>query len=177
MSARADLVLTGGQVYTVDAAARWAQAVAVAGGRIVAVGSDAAVRPWIGPSTDVVELRGRMVLPGFQDAHAHPVFAGLEMLACNLAELSTRREYLDAIQNYAAARPESSWITGGGWKMSAFPGGTPTAADLDTIVADRPVYLPNRDHHGAWVNTAALALAGITADTPDPADGRIERDA
>jgi hypothetical protein len=175
--ARADLVLTGGHVYTVDAAARWAQAVALAGGRIVAVGSAADIRPWISPRTEVVSLRGRMVVPGFQDAHAHPVFAGLEMLRCNLAELSTRGEYLDAVGSYAAERTEAGWITGGGWTMSAFPGGTPSAADLDAIVADRPVYLPNRDHHGAWVNTAALSLAGITADTPDPADGRIERDA
>src|SRR5690606_6783206 len=81
------------------------------------------------------------------------------------------------IAAYAAARPNAEWITGGGWAMSAFPGGTPTAASLDRVVADRPVFLPNRDGHGAWVNSRALDLAGIDARTPDPADGRIERDA
>ena len=74
-----------------------------------------------------------------------------------------------------AARHDGPWILGGGWAMPAFPGGTPTAADLDAVVPDRPVFLPNRDHHGAWVNSRALELAGITAETPDPADGRIER--
>ncbi len=115
--------------------------------------------------------------PGFVDAHVHPVQGGLERIRCDLSEAGTREEYLRLIGEYAAAHPELPWIRGGGWAMSAFPGGNPTAADLDTVVPDRPVFLPNRDHHGAWVNTRALEVAGIGAHTSDPPDGRIERDA
>jgi predicted amidohydrolase YtcJ len=99
------------------------------------------------------------------------------MLRCGLDELGTGPEHLERIGSYAREHPDDDWIVGGGWSMSAFPGGTPTASALDTVVSDRPVYLTNRDGHGAWVNTAALRLAGIDARTLDPADGRIERDA
>ncbi|MGH2629421.1 MAG: amidohydrolase, partial [Actinomycetota bacterium] len=163
--------------YTVDAARSWARAVAVRGGRIVAVGTDDDVREHVGSATEVVDLGGGMLLPGFQDAHVHPVGGGLDMLRCDLHGLSTREEYLEAIRAYAAAHPDREWILGGGWSMDAFPGGTPTAESLDAIVPDRVVYLPNRDGHGVWVNGRALALAGVTAETPDPPDGRIERDA
>ncbi len=98
-------------------------------------------------------------------------------MRCDLSEHSTREDYLTTIGAYAAAHPEVEWITGGGWALAAFPGGTPTAADLDAVVPDRPVFLPNRDHHGAWANSRALQLAGVDARTPDPGDGRIERDA
>jgi hypothetical protein len=86
-------------------------------------------------------------------------------------------EYLGIVARYAAEHPEQPWIVGGGWAMEHFPGGTPVKEDLDRVVPDRPVFLFNRDVHGAWVNSRALELAGITRDTPDPADGRIERDA
>ena len=173
--APADLVLTGGAVYTVDAARSWAQAAAIRGGRIAAVGSDADMRPFVGPRTEVIGLRGRMVLPGFQDAHVHASGGGLERNQCDLAELHGRAEYLAAIRSYAAHHPGEAWITGGGWSMDVFPGGVPSKDDLDAAVPDRPVFLSNRDHHGAWVNSRALALAGVGAATPDPADGRIER--
>ncbi|WP_217181900.1 amidohydrolase [Streptomyces sp. AC495_CC817] len=174
----ADIVFTGGRrggrAFLADAARRTAPAVAVTGGLISAVGHDLA--ELIGPRTEVVDLGGRLLVPGFQDAHVHPVWGGLDMLRCDLAPLATRGEYLARIREYAAAHPDDAWVLGGGWQMSAFPGGTPTAADLDDAVPDRPAFLPNRDGHGAWVNSRALALAGITRDTPDPADGRIERD-
>ncbi|CAL9349403.1 amidohydrolase [Streptomyces sp. enrichment culture] len=172
----ADLVLTGGPVHTVDPARSRATSVAVRDGRIVAVGHDE-VRELIGPGTDVVDLAGKLLLPGFQDAHVHPQGAGLELGLCHLGDTGDAAEYLRRIGEYAAARPDVEWITGGGWSLEAFPGGTPTAAALDAIVPDRPVFLPNRDHHGAWVNSRALERAGIDARTPDPADGRIERDA
>ncbi|WP_434810868.1 amidohydrolase [Microbacterium sp. bgisy189] len=172
----AELVFTGGAVFTADTVRSRASAVAVSGGRIVAVGGDE-VRELIGPRTEVVDLAGRMLVPGFQDAHVHPVWGGLDMLRCDLAELSTAPEYLEAIGAYAASHPDDEWILGGGWQMSAFPGGTPTASALDAVTGDRPAFFPNRDGHGAWVNSAALRLAGIDRDTPDPADGRIERDA
>ena len=177
--AYADLVFTGGaaggRVFLADAARSTAHAVAVTDGRISAVGHD--LSALIGPGTEVVDLAGGLLVPGFQDAHVHPVWGGLDMLRCDLSALATRDEYLARIAEYAAAHPDDEWILGGGWQMSAFPGGTPTAADLDTVLPDRPAFLPNRDGHGAWVNSRALALAGITKDTPDPVDGRIERDA
>lgn len=176
MSPTADLVLTGGPVHTVDPARSRATSVAVRDGRIVAVGHDE-VRELIGPRTEVVDLEGKLLLPGFQDAHVHPQGAGLELGLCHLADTVDPAEYLRRIREYADRNPDAEWITGGGWSLEAFPGGAPTAEALDAIVPDRPAFLPNRDHHGAWVNSRALERAGIDARTPDPADGRIERDA
>lgn len=175
MTPYADLVITGADVYTVDAARSWTDAVAVRGDRIVALGAPA-VAELIGPRTRVIEARGKMVLPGFQDAHIHAPFAGRNRLRVDLSGLVGRQAYLDRIAAFAAANPDEPWIVGGGWAMEYFPGGTPRKEDLDAIVPDRPVFLLNRDVHGAWVNSAALAVAGIDRDTPDPADGRIERD-
>ena len=173
----ADLVFTGGPVYTVDPARSWATAVAVKDGRIAAVGHHRDVADLIGSGTEVVDLAGRLLLPGFQDAHVHPVLAGTTLSQCELHHLHTADEFVGAVAEYAAAHPAAAWITGGGWSMEAFPGGTPHKALLDAVVPDRPVVLPNRDGHGAWANSRALELAGITRDTPDPFDGRIERDA
>ncbi|MGL4257868.1 MAG: amidohydrolase [Microbacterium sp.] len=172
----ADLVFTGGPVFTADTVRSRARTVAVTDGRIVAVGGDD-IADLVGPKTEIVDLRGRMLLPGFQDAHVHPVWGGLDMLRCDLAEYGTAEEYLEAIGRYVDAHPDDEWILGGGWQMSAFPGGTPTAAALDAVIPDRPAFFPNRDGHGAWVNSVALRRAGIDRHTPDPADGRIERDA
>jgi predicted amidohydrolase YtcJ len=176
--ASADLVLVGGSVITMDPAAPSAQAVAVQGGRIAAVGADQDILELANARTRRVDLAGRTLLPGFTDAHVHPVMAGVEMRLCSLHDLPESRDaYLAAIRAYADARPDVEWILGSGWAMAAFPGGTPTWADLDAAVPDRPAMLENRDGHGAWVNSRALALAGIDRDTPDPADGRIERTA
>jgi predicted amidohydrolase YtcJ len=172
---QADLLFDNGPVFTADGApAPVHQAVAVAGRRIVAVGPEA--RELAGPRTERIDLAGRLLIPGFQDAHVHAVFGGLELGRCELSALKSADEYLTAVADYARAHPEHSWIIGGGWSLESFPGGLPTAAALDAVVPDRPVFLPNRDHHGAWVNSRALELAGITRDTPDPASGRIERD-
>ena len=148
-------------------------AVVVTDGRVATVLAD----PSDAPRADrTVDLAGGLLAPGFVDAHVHAVQGGLERIRCDLSELRTREEYLAEIAAYAAAHPDRPWIAGGGWAMAAFAGGTPTAADLDSVVPDRPVFLPNRDHHGAWVNTRALELAGISASTVDPPHGRIERD-
>ncbi|MFF2963065.1 amidohydrolase [Streptomyces sp. NPDC057963] len=173
--APADLVLTGGPVLTMDAAGSRATTVAVTGGRITAVGHDE-VRELAGPRTEVVDLAGRLLVPGFQDAHVHPVTAGLELAQCDLTGSHTAADTVAAVRAYADSHPDRQWITGGGWSLDAFDGGAPTREQLDTAVPDRPACLVNRDHHGAWANTRALTLAGITRDTPDPADGRIERD-
>jgi len=177
---QADLLFDNGPVFAPScgipggAPAPRHLAVAVAGGRILAVGPEAA--GLAGPRTERIDLAGRLLVPGFQDSHIHAVFGGLELGRCDLTAYLTAGEYLAAIGEYARAHPERGWITGGGWSLESFPGGLPTAAALDAVVPDRPVFLPNRDHHGAWVNSRALELAGITRDTPDPADGRIERD-
>jgi predicted amidohydrolase YtcJ len=172
----ADLLLHGGVVYTVDAARSRAQAVAVRGGEIVRVGTDAEVRELAGPRTQEIALEGRMLLPGFQDAHIHGSAGGLERIRCDLSAVHALEAYLDLIRRYAGRRPEEPWILGGGWAIDVFPGGVPTRAMLDAVVPNRPVFLSNRDHHAAWVNSKALELAGVTARTADPADGRIERD-
>jgi predicted amidohydrolase YtcJ len=170
-----DLILAG-DVYTVDAARRWAEAVAVRGGRIVAVGPAPEVLALAGPATRTVELPGHLILPGFQDAHVHPPAAGLAGLRCDLHGRSDAAGYLDAVAGYARTHPDRPWIVGEGWAMSAFPGGRATRQALDAAVSDRPVFLETRDGHSAWVNTRALGMAGVTRDTPDPPGGRIERD-
>jgi predicted amidohydrolase YtcJ len=148
----------------------------VRGERIVAVGSAAEIDELVGPRTRTVDLRGRLLLPGFQDAHIHPIFGGVDRLQCDLREARGRDGVLAAIRSYVAAHPEDPWIVGSGWYMADFENGTPRREDLDAIVSDRPAFFPNRDGHSTWVNTKALELAGIGDDTPDPDDGRIERD-
>ncbi|MEU4702699.1 amidohydrolase [Nonomuraea dietziae] len=161
----------GGRVFT--ATGSFAEAVLVRDGVIVAVGSESdLVRQ--APAHETVDLEGGLLMPGVTDAHIHPVQAGLEHAKCDLSEIYGLDEYLTAIRAYADGC-DKEWIDGGGWDMSAFPGGLPHRSQLDFL--DRPAYLIQRDHHAAWVNTRALERAGITRDTPDPADGRIERDA
>ncbi len=173
----ADLVLTGGTVLTIDRRTPRAEAVAVAGGRIVFVGTSQGARDWIGPTTRVVELGGRTVLPGFQDAHLHFATSGMTGLQCDLRTAAGPDGYGDVIRAYAAAHPDAEWIAGDGWSADDFGSSWPTRQQLDAIVSDRPVYLETRDGHTGWVNTRALELAGITGATVDPVGGVIERDA
>jgi predicted amidohydrolase YtcJ len=172
----ADMVLRGAAVYTVDGARSWAEAVAVSKGRILFVGTNEAVQGWIGPSTKVMDLAGKMVLPAFHDSHVHPVSGGVEALECNLNGLPDQSAIVEKIKSYAAAHPKLPWIRGGGWDLTIFPDGNPSKALLDSIVPDRPAYLSASDGHSVWVNSKALALAGVTKATPDPPYGRIERD-
>ncbi len=173
-TAPADLLLTGAAVRL--GAGRFARAVAVRDGLIAAVGDPDDMAELTGPATRVVHAPGALVVPGFQDAHVHPPFAGRNLLRLWLNDLKGVPAYLDAVAGYARANPAQEWITGGGWAMEHFPGGVPRKEELDAVVPDRPVFLLNRDVHGAWANSRALELAGITKDTPDPPDGRIERD-
>jgi predicted amidohydrolase YtcJ len=168
------LVFRNGAVYD-GRRHRPATGLVVVDGRVDQVGPQAELD--VPRGAEEVDLAGGLVLPGFQDAHVHPVQGGLERLRCDLSEVDTREGCLAAVRAYAEANPDLAWIGGGGWSMTAFGPGGPRAADLDRVVPDRPVFLPNSDHHGAWVNSRALELAGIDRRTPDPADGRIERDA
>lgn len=174
----ADIVFISGQIYTLDAARRWASAVAVRGGKIVFVGSDTEVQSHVGPRTRVVPLRGRMVLPAFQDSHAHASHVPNPANELDLDGLQDRERVFARIREFAAAHPSKKWILGGGWDEAAFlPSGRPTRQMLDALVADRPVFLINNSRHQGWANSAALAAAGITRDTPDPPNGEIVRDA
>ncbi len=173
----ADTVFTSGHVLLPGAAGVVRTGVAIRSGRIMAVAGDDELTALTGPHTEVVDLAGSLLLPGFQDSHVHPVMAGMAMLRCELHHTASAVECLEIVESYARANPDLEWIVGGGWSMEFFSGGTPTREALDRVVPDRPVFLTNRDGHGQWVNSRALELAGIDADTPDPADGRIERDA
>ncbi len=173
----ADLVFTGGAVYTVDAARSFAEAVAVRGGKIVYVGPSSGARAFQGPATPVVDLAGKMLLPGFHDAHVHPVSSGMDLVLCDLSGAKTKEEVFDAIRKYAAAHPTEAWIQGSGWELPIFPAANPTRGELDALVPDRPAFLSAADGHSAWVNTKALEIGEVTKATPDPKNGRIERDA
>ncbi len=173
----ADLVFRNGPVFRADAARSWARAVAVRDGRITAVGGDEAVANLIGPDTRVVDLDGRLLCPGFQDAHVHPVTGGRVLLECNLTEVATWPEARRIVADYAASHPDLPFIWGGGWQFAWFSGGMPSREELDELVPDRPAYLRVADGHAGWANTRALEAAGIHPGTPDPPDGRIERTA
>ncbi len=167
----ADLLLTNGPIF---GAGPGVSAVAVTRGTISYAGPVTGADGWTGPDTEIVDLDGRLVCPGFQDAHVHPIYAGLQLLRCDLEPYAALAPALEAIRRYAAANDEP-WVRGGGWQFPWFPGGTPAASLLDELVGDRPAYLEVADGHAGWANSAALAIAGITAATADPPDGRIER--
>jgi hypothetical protein len=172
----AELVLRNGEIFTMDAARSWASAIAISGGTIVYVGADAGAEKWIGPQTRVIDLQSKMALPGFHDSHVHPVSGGIELGQCNLNGSTSAAEVFQRIRGYAAANPDKKWIVGGGWDLPIFPNANPHKKQLDELVPDRPAYLSAADGHSAWVNSRALEIAGITKDTAEPAEGRIERD-
>jgi predicted amidohydrolase YtcJ len=173
----ADTVFLNGMVYTVDAAQPTAAAVAIAQGRILYVGADDVARRYVGSGTRVVDLQGRTLLPGFQDSHLHPGEVPNPATTLDLGGLRTRAEIFERIRHFAASRPGEAWIVGTGWDEAAFlPGGQPTRAMLDALVPDRPAFLTNNSLHMGWANSLALAKSGVVPGTPDPPNGRIERD-
>jgi hypothetical protein len=177
--APADLILTGGRVYTVDPQRPSAEAVAVRGDRIVKVGSAAEVGTLQGPGTRTFELDGLLVLPGFIDGHAHFLDGSLSLDQVDLAGATTLPEIQDRVQRYAAEHPDEPWILGFGWLYSTFPDRLPNRQDLDSVERRRPVFLYSYDGHSGWANSAALAAAGIDRRTPPlpPAQGELVRNA
>lgn len=174
----ADLLLLNGSIHTMDAQRTVATAVAIKGGRIVAVGSDATLAPLRGSHTRVIDLQGQLVLPGFHDAHIHPVSGGLESLGCALADASTVTALLEKVRACdAASAAAQDWLVGSGWDLSLFKDGNPGKALLDAISTQRPIFLTGADGHSGWANSAALQRAGIDAHTANPVNGIIERDA
>lgn len=175
--AKADLVLRNGLIYTMDASRSWAESVAVQNGKIVYVGDDIGIQPYVGPNTTTIQLNGRFVLPGFIDGHVHPISAGAEMSQCSLEEANTKEEVLAKIKSCAEADPKSAWVFGNTWALPVFPNANPQKEWLDAIIPDRPALMTAADGHSTWVNSKALEMAGVTKDTPDPPNGRIERNA
>ena len=173
----ADLVMFNGSIYTVDETHSWAQAIAIKDGRIIYVGADNAINEFLGADTQIIDLQNKMVMPGMQDVHIHPIMSGIQASTVDLSNFETVAEYRTVISNYANANPEVEWILGGGWSMGAFgPGALANRKIIDELVSDRPVYLGSRDGHSGWANSLALEIAGITKDTPNPIDGIIDRD-
>jgi len=171
-----DVVFENGWIYTGTEDRPHRGGLAVHKGEVVS--TDATVVAGLAQNArQRVDLDGRLIIPGFQDSHVHPPSAGIELLSCDLSHCETAEQTLAVIADYAAANPDLEWILGGGWSMGLYEGGTPTREMLDEIVPNRPVFLQNRDHHGAWFNSRAAELAAVDADTPDPRDGRLERKA
>jgi predicted amidohydrolase YtcJ len=169
-----DLIIENAEVFAPEDGFT---AVAVTGGRISAVGRTS-LRELAGARTEVVDAGGATLLPGFIDAHVHPLPAGVQLLTCDLSGLSHAVEaYQASIVEYARRHPDMRWISGNGWYGDAFPGGLPTREHIDAVVPDRPVVIVSHDGHGVWVNSLALEMAGIDDGTPDPANGRINRTA
>jgi predicted amidohydrolase YtcJ len=171
---KADIVLQNGAVYTVDARRSMAEAVAVNGKDIIFVGSSSEASEFIGTHTEVIDLDGKMVLPGFIDSHAHVSATISEDDSVRLYHLGSAEAYVSAVNDFAVNHPQLSVIYGHGWKNEVFPPTGPPKEKLDAVVADRPVSLASHDGHSIWVNSKALEMAGITKDTPCPAGGMIE---
>jgi predicted amidohydrolase YtcJ len=171
-----DIIFKNGSVYTVDNHRTWAQAIAIAGERIVFVGTNEGVEAYNGAETIVIDLEGKMVLPGFVDAHAHPSHAMDFVGNISLYLLDSLEKYEKAIAEFVESRPDAEFYRGSGWADTFFPNLGPTKEILDAIIPDRPIAIVSYDGHSMWVNSATLERARITKDTPDPDGGRIERD-
>ncbi len=173
----ADLVLLNGLIYTVNPAQGRAEALAVRGERIVAVGSTAEMRAWIGKQTRVIDLQGRFAMPGFNDAHIHLANGGQAKLAVDLTETKSLREFQERIRARLDDYPKGDWITGRGWDHTLWPDKRfPSRHDLDAISTDHPMIFTRVDGHVAIANSLALKMAGVNRETADPPGGAIERD-
>ncbi len=180
----ANLILTNGRIHTMDPALPFATAVAIRDGKILAVGQDAAIKDILGHDAEWLDLNGRSLIPGLVDAHIHFEGFSLARRQVDLDEAKTLDEVLNRISQYAAQLQNRSqnaasepWLQGRGWAQDAWQDPHfPTAAQLDQIVPHMPVYLRHKSGHAAWVNTRTLKLANITAATPDPPGGQIQRD-
>jgi len=176
----ANLVLLNGTIYTVNKKVDWdkqpQESIAINGTRIAYVGNNSGALDYVGPESRVIDLQGKMVLPGFIDSHMHPSIAGSLMSGVILVNAKTSDEYLNLVKTYVMEHPNARVIRGFGWAHGAFGPNGPTKELLDSIVPDKPVALFNMDAHSIWVNSKVLEVADITKDTPDPAGGIIERD-
>jgi predicted amidohydrolase YtcJ len=177
-SPAADLIITNAKIWTVDKSLPVAQAVAVIGDRIVAVGSSTDVEAWRGPHTQVIDAGGKLLLPGFNDAHVHFVSGGRQLDSIQLNDATSAQEFARRIGERAKVTPKGEWIEGGNWDETKWnPAEMPTKGLIDALTPDTPVFVSRYDGHMGLANSLALRLAGITAKTPDPPGGAIVRDA
>jgi predicted amidohydrolase YtcJ len=172
-----DIVLVHAHIYTVNARQPWAEALAIRGGKILAIGTDQQIAHYRSASTKVMDVKGRLVLPGFTDCHAHFLDGSFTLQQVNLDDATTIGEIVRRVRTYADAHPKDQWLIGRGWMYPVFgSSGLPDKKYLDAIVPDRPVYLESYDGHTWWANSKALEAAHITKDSPNPPGGEIVRD-
>lgn len=167
----ADRVFHNAKIYTLESSEPWAEAIAISGDEIVYVGSNTGVQAWIGEATNQQDLKGKMLLPGFIDSHAHPLSGGAYVRSLSLDTYSNEKSWLKEVHQYALQNPNQQILFGYGFLASAFGANGPTSEMLDSVVPDRAVILMDEGFHGAWANTKAMQLLGITKDTPDPVPG------
>jgi len=172
----AEVIVMRARVYTVNPKQKWAEAVAVRGGKIVAVGSEHDVGAYRGPATKQIDAAGRLVLPAFTDCHVHFIDGSMSLQRIHLDDAKDLTEILRRVKAYADTNKDQAWVLGRGWTYPAVGPNLVDKKDLDRIVPDRPVYLEAFDGHTWWANSRALQLAGITRDTPNPPGGEIVRD-
>jgi len=174
---RADRVFLNGKIWTAEPGKPVVEALAVRGSTVLELGSSQEIRKLVGKGTDVVDLRGRFACPGFIDAHVHLLGGSWSLSELRLDDAADLAAVEARVRAWVKANPEARWVTGGGWSYGAFPGGLPTRAQLDALVADRPAFLDSYDGHTGWANSAALKLAEVTRFSKDPPGGEIVRDA
>ena len=173
----ADLIITNARVWTVDKAHPTAEAIAITADRIVAVGTRAEIETWRGETTRTIDAKGRLVLPGFNDAHIHFLDGATQLTNVDLKDASSPEEFARRIGERAKSAP-GEWVLGGNWDEQAWtPARLPTRQMIDAVTPDTPVFVSRYDGHMSLANSVALKLAGVTAHTPDPPGGTIVRDA
>ena len=174
----ADLIITNAKIWTVDKALPTAQAVAILGDRIVAVGSNADTESWRGPNTRAIDAAGKLLLPGFNDAHVHFTSGGAQLDNVQLNDATSSQEFVLRIAQHTKSTPKGEWVLGGDWDETKWtPAQLPTKELIDPVTGDTPVFVSRYDGHMALANSAALRIAGVTAKTPDPPGGAVVRDA
>lgn len=174
----ANLVLMNGNVYTMDGATPRAEAIAIAGGRILAVGSNGEMKQYLRPDGETIDLGNKTVVPGFIDAHIHFLSYGLSLQQIDLVGADTLGEAMQRVSDRASSVEAGRWLSGRGWEQVSWEGGRfPNRYHLDRVAPDHPVFLRRKCGHAGWANSQALSLAGISANTPNPDGGEIIRDA
>ena len=173
----ADIIVVNARIYTVNPQQAWAEAIAVRGDKILAVGDKTKIETYRGKATKVIDADGRLLLPGFTDCHIHFMDGSLGLTRVDLNGAGTVAEIQKRVKSYADSHPQEPWIQGMGWTYPTFkPTGLPDKKILDDVVPDRPAFLIAFDGHSSWANSKALAMAGIDRNTPDPPNGKIVRD-
>jgi predicted amidohydrolase YtcJ len=172
----ADTIVLHGKIYTLNPKQEWAEALAIRGERIVAVGSDTDIANLQSKDTKVIDAKGHLVLPGFTDCHIHFIDGSFSLGRVNLEDAKDAADIQQRLREYGGKHPGNDWILGRGWNYAMFPTSLPDKKYLDEVFPDRPAFLEGYDGHTYWANSKALALAHITKDTPNPPNGIIVRD-